>query len=111
MIDHTKELKPDRRFHGRRTETVRCKVMHTPSLRFAPGQTRNLSESGALLELDLPRPLSRGEEVRIAFQRSAGGIVGGDDLVFARVVRAAPFGEGRQLVAVEFAPLGEAIAA
>jgi hypothetical protein len=101
----------ERRFHARRVETVRCKVLHTPSLRFAPGQTRNLCEGGALLELDLSRPLSRGEEVQIAFQRGSGGVVGGDDLVFARVVRAAPFGEGRQLVAVEFASLGEAVAA
>jgi len=73
--------------------------------------TRNVSEGGALLEVDSLRPLASGDEIEVGIEEGDKGFIGQEDLIFARVVRATDFGKGRQLVAVEYASLCDLIAA
>ncbi len=101
----------DRRFHDRRTVCRRCKVIHRDSLHFANALTRNLSEGGALLEVDSHRPLSPGDEIEVGIEQDERGFIAAEELIFARVVRAGSFGKGRQLIAVEYASLADLVAA
>ena len=101
----------NRRFHARQTVTRRCKVIQRDTMIYSLALTRNVSEGGALLEVDSLRPLASGDEIEVGIEEGDKGFIGQEDLIFARVVRATDFGKGRQLVAVEYASLCDLIAA
>ena len=101
----------NRRFHARQTVTRRCKVIQRDTMTYSLAITRNLSEGGALLEVDSLRPLVSGDEVEVGIEQHDRGFIGQEELIFARVVRATDFGKGRQLVAVEYASLCDLVAA
>ncbi|MCH9057733.1 MAG: PilZ domain-containing protein [Planctomycetes bacterium] len=107
----TQNRSDDRRFHERRTVCRRCKIVHRDSLHFANALTRNLSEGGALLEVDSHRPLCPGDEIEVGIEQDERGFIGAEELIFARVVRSGSFGESRQLIAVEYASLADLVAA
>ena len=93
----------DRR-QGRRISTSRpAKLRCLQTGKYIAGQTRNVSATGALLEVDRPSLLVRGQriEVGIAWSRRNAVLRSGEDLVAATVVRS--LGLGRiQHVAVQF---------
>lgn len=101
----------NRRYHARTNVTRRCKVIQRATLSYSLATTRNLSEGGALLEVDSLRPLATGDEIEIGIEEQDKGFVGEEDLIYARVIRATDFGKGRQLVAVEYSSLSDLVAA
>jgi PilZ domain len=101
----------NRRFHARHAVTRRCKVIQRDTMSYSQATTRNVSEGGALLEVHSLRPLSSGDEIEVGIEEDDRGFISQQDLIFARVVRATEFGEGHQLVAVEYASLADLVAA
>jgi len=101
----------NRRYHTRHNVTRRCKVIQRDTMSYSQATTRNLSEGGALLEVHSLRPLSSGDEIEVGIEQDESGFISQGDLIYARVVRATEFGEGHQLVAVEYASLADLVAA
>ena len=61
---------PDRRRHERHAVEKLCKIYDPASRRFAPGRTRDISRSGALVTIQWARPLSEGDHIDIIIARS-----------------------------------------
>lgn len=95
---------PERRQHPRSPITRPCKLFRCATGRYESGQIVNLSSSGALVEVVAPRPLAQGDRVRLGVLWSGAGVLRDDRLLEARVVRSHRSDNGRQTVAVEFAP-------
>lgn len=95
----------DRRRHKRFNVWRPGKVFRRAMQKYEPVRTRNLSFSGALLELEPSRPLGVGEllDVAIAFRDSP--VVDSATMVRAIVTRVEPAAPGpgqRQAVAVRY---------
>jgi hypothetical protein len=77
-------------------------------MRFDPGQTVNLSTSGALIEVRSHRPLAVGERIALGVAWGERPLLSADSLTRGRVIRTSPVAadahgkSGVQLVAVEF---------
>lgn len=95
----------DRRLSERLDLARPCKAYCPATRRFAAGQTRNVSESGALVTLTTTRPWLEGERIDVIVAWSHRGLLPADAMRRATVVRAeAPAGE-RQTIAIRFAEL------
>ena len=102
----------DRREYPRRKAEISCKVYHPATRRFAAARTRDISQGGALLRIDLGRPLNPGEPLELAVSWTQQPVLAMDTVIPARVVRSLPTGDYTQEVAVRFAgPIGLALAA
>lgn len=93
---------PDRRRHEREPLLRPCKLLHSPSLRYVAGRTENISVGGALLVVDGRRPIEPGDEVEVAIAISGEGILPGELMTPARVVRREPRRGGLAALGVEF---------
>jgi hypothetical protein len=90
----------DRRRHERRAVDQPAKVFHRGSWRYIAARTRDLSDSGVLLELPSDRPVAVGDMIDVALGRSGVGVLRSDEFVWARVVRVEPSSRGGTLAAV-----------
>lgn len=93
----------DRRRAERVTVVRAAKVLNCRSRKYAPAETCNLSQSGALVKLDRTHPISTGDEVQVAIDWSlTPGLISSDELVTGKVVRVAAIDYLSQSVAVRF---------
>lgn len=92
----------DRRRHARRSMVRTCKARHAEGVRYALAQTQDISESGALLWIQTPRPLSPGQSLAVAIDFEGRCVLTRGQMLEAKVVRAGPLLNGRQSVAVTF---------
>lgn len=94
---------PDRRRHPRLTLMRPCKVGTHGACRFAFARTRDVSRSGAMLEMDLERPLNPGDRIDLAVAWRDEPVLPSTALIEAKVIRVLPTGKpNRHAVAVEF---------
>ncbi len=91
----------DRRRWERRDLEAPCKLLHAASGRYLHGRTRNVSLGGALLVLDVGRPLLPGEPMELGLAIEPKGLLPAGAMRPARVVWADLAGEGQRL-ALEF---------
>lgn len=101
----------ERRQHDRRDLARPCKVFLRQAMKYVPGNTRNLSDSGALLEVGPSRPLSVGDPVDLLISWTGQAVVRAESMAPARVVRVIESGHDRQLVALAFEQAEAAAAA
>lgn len=95
----------DRRRHKRFNVERAGKLFRRATQKYEPLRTRNLSFSGALLELEPSRPLGVGELVDLAIAFRPTPLVESGSLVRAIVTRVEPVGapgNGKQTVAVRY---------
>ena len=98
----TIELKPDRRV-AQRIELKRlAKVMHHPSHRYLPATTRNISTTGALVEIATTRPLAAGDHLDLFVDYDDTNVLKNENGVSATIVRVHKWTDERQTVAVHF---------
>lgn len=92
----------ERRRNARRPVSKPTKLRCTQTGKYMAGRTRNVSASGAMLEVYLPSMLITGQrlEVGIAWQHHQ-ALIGADELSKATVVRSLGLG-GVQHVAIQF---------
>ena len=93
----------DRRRSPRHQVVRPCKLFRHATGRYTAACTRNVSDSGVLIDIESPRPLTVGERlgVGIAWTRSA--VLCDAAMLTGEVVRVEDDGEDRQIVAVRFA--------
>lgn len=102
----------DRRGHKRFDLRRPAKVFRRATQQYITATTRNLSRSGALLEVVGRRPLSVGEIVELAVAFRPGVVLDSGSLVRAIVTRAQHTGPDRQAVALRYVdPAAERLAA
>lgn len=92
----------ERRRHDRHIVVRPCKLRDRRSLLFSPGQTHDVSPSGALLKVDSARSFSPGDEVEVAVAWNHDAVLSSEGLVRARVRRVCPIDYHHQAIAVEF---------
>lgn len=86
-----------------RTIVVRpCKVRDRRSLLFSPGETHDVSTTGALLRVDSARTFSPGDEVELAIAWNHDPVLPSEGLVRAKVRRVLPIDYHHQALALEF---------
>ncbi len=95
-------LSLERRRHERNIVVRPCKVRDRRNLLFSPGQTHDVSESGALLKVDSARSFAPGDEVEVAVAWNHDAVLMSEGLVKARVRRVFPIDYHHQAIALEF---------
>jgi len=93
---------PDRRRHPRELVDRPCKMFHRPSLRFWAGRTTDVSEGGALVTFESPRPPAPGDAIDVVIAWTDRPVLPGDSLVRSEVVRVKESEGDRRTVAVRF---------
>ncbi|MBL8990062.1 MAG: PilZ domain-containing protein [Phycisphaerae bacterium] len=93
---------PERRRHPRLTVSLPCKLATGGVSRFAFARTQNVSQSGALLEMDFERPINPGDRLNLAVAWRDQAVIPAHALREAKVIRVSPVGQRRHIVAVEF---------
>ncbi len=79
-----------------------CKVFRRGTQRYVSAVTRDVSATGALIELHTARAVVAGEKIDVGVAWSRTPILLEDALMEAKVVRVFPMSEDRQAVAVAF---------
>jgi hypothetical protein len=92
----------DRRSHKRFAVSRPGKLFRRSTQQFTPVVTRNLSFSGALLEVGGDRPFNTGELIELAVSLRNQALLPGASMVKAIVTRADAPVDGRQIVAVRY---------
>jgi hypothetical protein len=112
MATTTQELvhKPDRRRYSRHDILRPCKVFDPVSMRFAPGHTKNISQSGAVVLIQWGRHLSIGDAIDLVIGWSPKPLLPADAMVRCRIARTIAATGEVQVVAVEFDHPGGACA-
>ncbi|CAG1001602.1 hypothetical protein PHYC_02928 [Phycisphaerales bacterium] len=98
----------DRRRHERLAVTRPCKIYHAGSARYLSGYTRDLSASGALLEIDSPRPVNPDDILDVLVAWNDRALLHERDQIPARVTRVLRTDSPRQFVAVAFSQVQHA---
>jgi len=94
----------DRRFSERVPRRVGCRLYDADGFLIGPGATRNISDGGMLLEVEVDGPAPNvADEIEISLDDGRS--------LTARIVRCGPFGRGRRLMGVEFSSLPDLVAA
>lgn len=93
----------NRRRHERTPITRPAKVYHANSAKYLPACTRDLSQSGALLEINAPRAIEVGDSLEVLVAWNDRSLLSHTDQVPARVTRVLRTDSPRQFVAVAFA--------
>lgn len=101
----------DRRRHERKSQVRACKVCDSKTLHFSPGQTSDISESGALIRVDRARLFGPGDELEVAISEGRGAVLSRESMVRAIVRRVLPIDYFNQAIAVEFQTPALALAA
>lgn len=78
----------ERRGYARLDTEIACKVRRDARTVFSPGQTINLSPSGAAITIRGPRPARVGERIAIAFEHARCPITRAAHMITATIVRA-----------------------
>ena len=93
----------DRRSHERTNLARPCKLFDPRSGKYIPGTVWNLSDGGALLEVNRPIHAEEGDSfyLGIAVKRRQ-GMLHRDEMFLARVVRSQASAEGRSTLGVQF---------
>ena len=92
----------ERRLAARMPIERPCKVFQRGTQRYVAATTRDVSATGALLEMRVMRPMVPGEWLDVGVAWSHSPIVLEDALMEAKVVRVHPMIDDRQTVAVAF---------
>jgi hypothetical protein len=92
----------DRRLAARIPIERPCKVFRRGTQRYVSAITRDVSATGALLEVRSPRHIIPGERIDVGVAWSNSPIVLEDALMEAKVVRVIPLSDDRQVVGVAF---------
>lgn len=100
----------ERRRSARETVDRPCKVFRPATQRYAAARTRDISSSGALLEIESARPLRLGERLDVAVSWTRTAVLPSSSLMEAKVVRVRDLGRHRHAVALEFAEAAVAAA-
>jgi len=79
-----------------------CKVFHRPSLRYMRATTRNVSDEGALVEVESHRAIFAGDEMDVMVDWHGRPLLPADAMVRATVMRAEPGREGKRHIAIRF---------
>jgi len=98
----TIELKPERRIAERLELKRLAKVMHHPSHRYLPANTRNISTTGALIEIITTRPLAAGDNLDLFVDFDDTDVLTNENAVSATIVRVHEWTDERQTVAIHF---------
>lgn len=94
----------DRRLYPRTRASRGSKIFHRAGLAYAPGETTDLSEGGALLKVHSSRRFELGDIVDVVVEpKVETGVIRTRSLIEAMVVRTAPLGDEKQYIAVRFA--------
>ncbi len=93
----------DRRSHERTNLARPCKLFDPRSGKYIPGTVWNLSDGGALLEVNRPMRAEEGDSfyLGIAVKRRQ-GLLQRDEMFRARVVRSQQSSDGRFTLGVQF---------
>jgi len=94
---------PERRRDPRISASHAVKIKCDQSAgHFIPGQTHNVSDGGAMLMLEHPRLLTRGQKIQVGIAHNpTQGMLTADDFVEATIVRSLGHGE-MQHVAIRY---------
>ena len=104
-MDERSQGSERRRF--RRTNVDRAgKVYIRHALRYLPVRAVDVSLGGLLLEIKTDRPLHIGEPIDVIIGDGQSAVVGGDDVVEARIAHVRPAEGGGQRVGLSFAREG-----
>ena len=93
----------DRRLFARTPAARAAKVFHRAGMAFAPGETRDLSEGGARLDIRSTREFEPGDVIDLVIEPKEPGVVRTRSLVEAHVVSAERLDHERQVLRVRFA--------
>lgn len=93
----------DRRLDPRQCVDRPCTLFCRRTLRYISARTRDVSDSGALLEITSARPLIEGDRVDLGVAWAPSPIVRQDSLVEAKVVRVIEAEGPHQVVGVQYA--------
>ena len=92
----------DRRRCARQNVERPCKVLDYSSLRYIPGQTCNVSASGALLRIDSSREIKPGDRLDVAVSWGRDAVMASSAMIPASVVRIVSATARHQSVALSF---------
>lgn len=92
----------DRRRHKRFAIARPGKIFRRATQQYVPATSRDLSFTGALLELESERPMAVGEVLDIGLAMTSSAVVPSSALLRGIVVRSETVGEFRQLVAIRY---------
>lgn len=92
----------ERRRHERTPFTALCKIRDKRNLLYAAGETVNLSDSGALLQLRGSRPFNEGDLIEIVIAEADQPIVSREQVREGIIRRVSSDRSGHLAVAVEF---------
>jgi len=92
----------ERRAYLRSISAIAVKLRRSARMRFTSGQTLDISQGGASIELFGPRIAQEGERIAIAFEHAHCPVTRAAKMIGASVVRVEPLRDGRQCVAVRF---------
>ncbi len=98
----TLELKPERRVAERIELKRLAKVMHHPSHRYLPASTRNISTTGALIEVVTTRPLAAGDNLDVFVDFDDTKVLDNSNAVSATIIRVQEWTDERQTIAIHF---------
>jgi hypothetical protein len=100
-------LQPSDRRRFRRSPVNRTgKVYVRRALRYLPVRALDVSLGGLLLEIMSERPLMVGEPLEVIIGDGRSAVVGGDDVIEARIAHVSAGHDGTQLVGLAFAHEG-----
>ncbi len=92
----------ERRAHPRAEVARPCKVYDARAGRYLAGSSLNLSEGGALLDVERGGGLERGDRVGVGFGGPGHGVLSCRHMLGATVLRVGITAAGRRRVAVRF---------
>lgn len=92
----------DRRRYPRRHAEFACKIRCPSTGRYLRAQTSDLSEGGAMLTVQTPRPLADGQAIEIALRDDGHALIHRADLIRAQIVRSSARLDRHQVLAVQF---------
>lgn len=96
------KLNAERRAHPRKNTEVSVKLRRSARTLFTCGQTVDLSQGGASIELYGPREAHAGERIAIAFENLHCPVTRAARMIGATVIRVEPTVNGCQMIAIEF---------
>ncbi len=101
----------ERRRHERRPISKACKIFRPLTRRYTAALTRDVSEGGAMIEIECARPLMVGERIGLGVSWTDSPVLREESLIEGIVVRVTETDDDRQTVAVRFADACALVAA
>ncbi|MBX3358388.1 MAG: PilZ domain-containing protein [Phycisphaeraceae bacterium] len=101
----------ERRRHERVVISRACKIFRPLTRRYTAALTRDLSEGGAMIEIESARPLAVGEQIGVGVSWTDSPVLREESLIEGVVVRVVETDDDRQYVAVRFSDACALVAA